>query len=82
MDVGNEVAVYRKIGYGKSTYFNIVTFSARESKVMKLCVSYVIVSRTLGLNILYHMYVKKYFTLIDAVGWQSMTLRIILTRAK
>lgn len=69
MDVENEVAVYRNTGYGKSTYFNIVTFSAGESKVIKLCVSYAIVSRIFGLNILYHMYVKKYFTLIDALGW-------------
>lgn len=65
----NKVAVYRKTGYGKITYFNIVTFSAGESKVIKCCASYAIVSKTSGLNIFYHMYVKKYFTLIGVVAW-------------
>lgn len=42
----NKVAVYTKTGYSKITYFNIVTFSAGESKVIKRCVSYAIVSKT------------------------------------
>lgn len=66
----NKVAVYRKTGYAKITHFNIVTFSTGESKVIKIVSLTQLSPKLFGLNILcYHMYVKKDFTLIDAVAW-------------